>query len=163
MKTFYRLTLAAALVAFAAATASAQVTRTLTINATVSARAVITLSVASVSFADADPDTVPNIIASSAVTVSARSRTSAGNAVTLTIEAPNLVEPVNSGVIAASQISWAANGDLAGGVLSNAPGTLVTSTNSGWRSGDMTFVLVNSWNYNVGAYSTTVTYTLSAP
>ena len=162
MKTFFRLTLAAALVALAAATASAQVTQTLTINAAVNARATITLSVGSVDFADADPDVSPTINASGAVTVTAKSRTSQGNAVTLTIEAPDLTE-VGGGTIAASQISWAANGDLSGCTLSNAAVSLVSSTNSGQRTGDMTFVLVNDWAYAVGAYSTTVTYTLSAP
>jgi len=162
MRIFFRLTLAAAFVAFAAATASAQVTETLTINAAVSARASITLGVASVDFADADPDNFPNINASAAVSVTAKSRTSQGNAVTLTIEAPDLTE-VGGGTIAASQISWVANGDLAGGTLSNAAVTLVSSTNSGQRTGDMAFVLINSWAYAVGAYSTTVTYTLSAP
>jgi len=162
MKTLFRLTLAAALVAFAAATASAQITETLTINAAVSARASITLGVASVDFADADPDLSPTINASAAVSVTAKSRTSQGNAVTLTIEAPDLTEG-GGGTIAASQISWAANGDLSGGTLSNAAVSLVSSTNSGQRTGDMTFVLVNDWAYAVGAYSTTVTYTLSAP
>ena len=162
MKTLFRLTLAAAFVAFAAATASAQVTETLTINAAVNARASITLGVASVDFADADPDLSATINASAAVSVTAKSRTSQGNAVTLTIEAPDLTE-VGGGTIAASQISWAGNGDLAGGTLSNAAVTLVSSTNSGQRTGDMTFVLVNDWAYAVGAYSTTVTYTLSAP
>jgi hypothetical protein len=162
MRIFFRLTLAAAFVAFAAATASAQVTETLTINAAVNARATLTLSVGAISFADSDPDTVPDITASDVVTVTAKSRTSQGNAVTLTIQAPDLTE-VGGGTIAASQISWAANGDLSGGTLSNAAVTLVSSTNSGQRTGDMTLVLVNSWAYAVGAYSTTVTYTLSAP
>jgi len=162
MKTLFRLTLAAALLAFATASASAQVNQTLTINAAVNARASLTLSVASVSFADSDPDTVPNITASAAVTVTAKSRTSNGNAVTLTVLAPDLTE-VGGGTIAASQISWGANGDLSAGTLSNAAVTLVSSTNSGQRAGDMTLVMVNDWAYATGAYSTTVTYTLSAP
>jgi len=162
MKTLFRLTLAAVLLAFATASASAQVTQNLTINAAVNARATLTLSVGSVSFADSDPDTVPTITASAAVSVTAKSRTSQGNAVTLTVAAPDLTEG-GGGTIAASQISWAANGDLSGGTLSNVDVTLVSSTNSGQRTGDMTFVLVNDWAYAVGAYSTTVTYTLSAP
>jgi len=161
MKTFFRITLAAALVAFTAATASAQVTQTLTINAAVNARATLTLSVGSVSFADSDPDTVPSINASSAVTVTAKSRTSGGNAVTLTVSAPDLTS--GGDTIAIGNITWAANGDLAGGTLSNAAVTLVNSTNSGMRTGDMSFVLANSWAYAIGNYSTTVTYTLSAP
>lgn len=162
MKTFFRLTLAAALVAFAATTASAQATQSLTISAAVNARATLTLSVGAISFADSDPDSVPSITASDVVSVTAKSRTSQGNAVTLTISAPDLSE-VGGGTILASQITWAANGDLSGGTLSNAAVTLVSSTNSGLRTGDMTFVLANSWDYAVGAYSTTVTYTLSAP
>lgn len=162
MRTLFRLTLAAVLLAFATASASAQVTQTLTINAAVNARASLTLSVGSVSFADADPDVTPNITASAAVSVTAKSRTAQGNAVTLTVSAPDLTE-VGGGTIAASQFSWAANGDLSGGTLSNAAVTLVSSTNSGQRTGDMTFVLVNSWTYATGNYSTTVTYTLSAP
>jgi hypothetical protein len=160
MKTFFRLTLAAALVAFAATTASAQIQETLQINAAVNARATLTLSAAVVSFADSDPDTVLSIDASVAVTVTAKSRTAGGNAVTLTVSAPDLVS--GGDTIAISNITWAGNGDLAGGTLSNAEVTLVSSTNSGLRTGDMLFVLANSWTYEVGNYATTVTYTLSA-
>ena len=36
-------------------------------------------------------------------------------------------------------------------------------TGSGNRAGTQTYKLANSWSYATGAYSTSVTYTLTAP
>ena len=163
MRTTLRILVAtAAITAFGAVNASAQITQNLSVTATVNARATLTLSVAAVNFPDSDPDTVPSIPGSATVTVTAKSRTAGGNPVTLTIQAGT---DLTSGgdTIAVSNISWLANGDLAGGSLATTPVTLVNSTNSGLRTGDMAFALVNSWAYAPGNYSTTVTYTLSAP
>jgi hypothetical protein len=163
MRTTIRVLAAtAAAVAFGAADASAQITQNLTMTATVNARASLTLSVAAVNFPDSDPDTVPNISADNPVLVTAKSRTAGGNPVTLTVQAGTDLTS-GSDVIPVSNISWAANGDLAGGSLATSPVTLVNSSNSGLRTGTMSFVLLNDWAYVPGSYTATVTYTLSAP
>ena len=142
--------------------AAAQATQNLTVSAAVSARASLTLSAAAVAFADADPDLTPNITGAPVISVTAKSRTSGGNAVTLTVQAAT---DLTSGgdTIAASNVTWTATGDLSAGTLDLAAVTIGNWSNSGSRSGDMTFALVNSWTYATGNYSTTVTYTLSAP
>lgn len=160
--TFLSLAAVAAMLVFVAAPSSAQQTANLAVSATVSARATLTVSAAAVSFADADPDTTPTITGAPVLTVTAKSRTSAGNAVTLTVQAgTNLLSGADS--IAASNVDWTATADLSAGTLSTAAVTIGSWTNSGSRSGTMTYRLTNSWTYATGNYSTTVTYTLSAP
>ena len=142
--------------------AAAQPTANLTVSAAVNARASLTLSAAGVAFADADPDVTPNITGAPVITVTAKSRTSGGNAVTLTVQAATALTS-GTDTIAASNVTWPAAGDLSAGTLDTAAVTIGSWTNSGSRSGNMTFSLVNSWAYATGNYSTTVTYTLSAP
>lgn len=157
----FLIAVAASLV-LAGAPAAAQQTANLTVNATVAARASLTLSNAALAFADADPDTTPNITASPVVTVTARSRTTGGNAVSLTVVA---LTDLTSGLdtIAASNISWTATGALNAGTLGLAPVSIGSWTGSGFRTGNMTFALINSWAYAIGNYTATVVYTLSAP
>jgi hypothetical protein len=142
--------------------AAAQPTANLTVSATVGARASLTLSAAAVAFADADPDTTPNITGAPVISVAAKSRTSGGNAVTLTVQAATALTS-GGDTIAASNVTWTATGDLSAGTLDTAAVTIGSWTNSGSRGGNMTFALANSWTYAIGNYSTTVTYTLSAP
>jgi hypothetical protein len=143
--------------------AAAQSTADLTVSAAVNARASLTLSDAGVAFADADPDVTANITGAPVLTVTAKSRTSNGNAVTLTVQAATALTSGGGDTIAASNVTWAATGDLSAGTLDTAAVTIGNWSNSGSRSGNMTFSLVNSWAYATGNYSTTVTYTLSAP
>jgi hypothetical protein len=158
----FTLLLVAGLVVAATPVAAQPQTANLTVTAQVNARAVLTLSSATVAFADADPDTTPSITGSPVLTVTAKSRTSAGNAVTLTVQAGG---PLTSGTdtIAVSNVSWTATGDVSAGTLSTSAVTIGSWTSSGNRQGNMTFALTNSWAYATGNYSTTVTFTLSAP
>lgn len=156
------LLLVAGLLASTTPAAAQAQTANVSVTAAVNARAILTVSAPAVDFADADPDSSPTITGSPVLTVTAKSRTSAGNAVTLTLKAAS---DLTSGTdtIPVSNVSWTASGDLDAGTLSTTDVTVGSWTNSGQRSGTMTFSLVNSWSYATGNYTTTVTFTLSAP
>lgn len=161
-RTLLLLGLVAAALVLSGTPAAAQPTVNLTVTAAVAARASLTLSSAALTFVDADPDTVPSITGNPAITVTARSRTTGGNAVSLTVVA---LTDLTSGLdtIPAANISWAATGALTAGTLGLAPVTIGNWSGSGFRTGDMTFALINSWAYAIGNYTATVVYTLSAP
>jgi hypothetical protein len=143
--------------------AAQQVTATATFNATFSGMARLTFSSASVSFPDADPDTVPNIPAvQGPIAITAKARTSGTGAVTLTVQAS---DDLRSGVntIPASNITWTCSGaGFTGGTLSAAtPQIVATWVASGVRTGTQTFFFKNLWSYPTGIYTLTMTYTLS--
>lgn len=139
-------------------------TDTATLNASVNGLARLSLSTFTVSFPDADPDTVPNIPASQGpVTISAKARTSVNGAVTLTVQA---ADQLRSGLntIPASQVTWTASGSgFSGGTLSAASAQPVAGwTGSGVHTGTQTFFFKNLWSYASGTYTLTMTFTLSA-
>ena len=115
-----RLLLVAALAAWPNPAAAQSDTATL--NASVNTLARLSLSATSLTFPDADPDTVP-LIASTppTITITAKGRATEGGQITLTVQA---TDDLRSGVdtIPASAITWTATG--AGFV----PGTLSAST-----------------------------------
>lgn len=160
-------TAVAALAVFAIAIpATAQTTATATVNVTVnvSARATLDLhGTNSVTFADADPDTTPSISAP-VVTVDVKGRTSAGSNVTLTVVS-NQDLTSGSDTIAIGNLTWTAAGTgFSPGTMNKTTAQTVGSwTGSGSHSGTVTLQLANSWAYNAGAYTATLTYTLTAP
>ena len=135
-------------------------TKVLTINATVSARATLTLGVAAINFPDADPDSGPILATENPVSVTAKIRTSAAGNVTLTCIAGGDLGP-----IPISNVTWTAAGNgFVGGTMSSTVGQSAGSwVGSGNRSSSFTYSLANSWDYTVGSYSQSVTYTLTAP
>jgi hypothetical protein len=143
----------------------ASITRNATMTATVNALAKLTLSRATLSFPDADPDTVPNITASGGpLAITAKARTAIGSTVTLSVQASgNLQSGLDA--IPISQVSWTAAGPgFVGGTLSSTTAQPVgTWISSGSWSGTQTYSLANSWSYVPGTYSATLTYTLTAP
>jgi phage tail sheath gpL-like len=144
---------------------AASATSSVTVSATVAATAKLSLSAATVSFANADPDTTPSIAASEgAITVTAKGKTAAGSNITLTLQA---ADDLKSGtdVILASAVTWTATGTgFVAGTMSKAAAVSVGSwTGSGNRAGSLSFALVNSWSYPTGSYSAAATYTLTAP
>lgn len=145
---------------FAQTTATANVTATAAVAA--KARLEITGAVA---FADADPETVATIDASSALDVTVRARTGPAETVTLTVIAGDDLKTAASDVIAINNLTWTVTGaGFAGGTASKAAAQSVGSwTGSGTRSGTQSYKLTNSWAYATGNYSVTLTYTLSAP
>lgn len=140
-------------------------TANLTINATVSARAELALAPTTINFADASPTTTASVPADNPVAVTARVRTGRATAATLTVAATtDLVSGSDS--IPISNVSWTASGApfIAGALNLTTPQSAATFGNgSGLFTGTYNFALANSWNYNTGSYTATVTYTLTAP
>jgi hypothetical protein len=158
--------IAALTVLAAAAPALAQSTATATVNVTVnvSARATLDLhGTSAVTFADADPDTTSSI-AAPAMTVDVKGRTSGGSNVTLTvISSQDLTSGADT--IGIANLTWTSTGSgFAAGTMNKTTAQTVGSwAGSGTHSGAVTLKLANSWAYNAGAYSATLTYTLTAP
>jgi hypothetical protein len=148
--------------------AFAQTTDTaiLTINATVASRADLTLEVGAINFPDRDPETVLSIPADeNTVDVRVKVRTGSASAVTLTHQAAG---PLSNGTdtIPISNVTWTAAGDagFVGGTMSSAaPVTAGSWTGSGNRSGTFSYFLANSWDYALGSYTVSSTYTLTIP
>jgi hypothetical protein len=152
--------------AFAAFVAPAEAqTSTATLSADIGTLAKLTLSTATVSFPDADPDLVPQIPSlGGPIAITAKSRATGASQVMLTVVAS---DDLRSGlqVIAASAITWTATGPgFQPGTLSQTtPVTLAQWTGSGVRSGTQQFMFRNLWTYATGTFTASLTYTLSAP
>jgi hypothetical protein len=165
MKTRYTL-LGIALLAIAVAQplGAATTTTNVTVSATVSATASLEIGSATVSFPDANPDTTPSITASpAALSVTAKGKTSAGSIVTLTLQAADNLKS-GSDTILISNVTWTAGGTgFSAGTMATTAVSVGSWTNSGNRAGTLSFVLANSWDYPTGDYSTSATFTLTAP
>lgn len=161
------LVLGIALLALAAAQplVATSATSNLTVNATVSAMASLSIGSAAINFPDANPDSTPSIAATqNPVAVDAKGKTSAGSSITLTLVAADDLTS-GSDTIAISNVTWTASGvGFVEGTMNKTSAQAVGSwTNSGNRSGSLSFALANSWAYATGTYSTTATFTLTAP
>jgi hypothetical protein len=156
------LTVVAVLLVAGTVAYAATDTKVVTVNAAVSATAKLTLSALTVNFPDADPDLTPTITVAP-ITVTASGKCAKGNNVTLTVQAGG---PLTSGTdtIAISNITWAVTGaGYAAGTMASASAVSLGSwLNSGSYVGTQTYSLANSWAYATGAYTTAVTYTLTA-
>lgn len=156
---------AAAMVALMSTTAFAQTTVNGAINVTanVNAKAKLTLGVAAINFADADPDLSPSI-AATAFNVAVKARTTGGSTVTLTVLASDdLISGTD--VIGIGALTWTATGaGFAPGTSNKTTAQTVGSwTGSGNNSGTQTYELLNSWTYATGTYAATLNYTLTVP
>ncbi len=145
-----------------AGSAEAQSIQVLTINASVLSRAELTLSPTTINFPDANPTTTPSIAADSPVAVNARVRTTGTPTLRVLANADLTSGP---DTIGADQVTWTAGAPFIAGTMNivtpQDAATFVAG--SGQYSGTYTFALANSWSYAVGAYTTTATYTLTAP
>jgi hypothetical protein len=144
--------------------AAAGQTQTATLNAAFSGMAKLSLSAGSLSFPDADPDTVPQVPSTPAtVTIVARGRAALNGAVTVTVLAS---DDLRSGIstLPASTITWTATGAgfVAGTLSKTTPQPVGTWTGSGVRSGTQSFFFQNLWTHPTGTYTLTLLYTLSA-
>jgi hypothetical protein len=163
-RTFLLLSFCLSLLTAATAGAVAE-QAAMTMNTSISGRASLVLGSANVSFPSADPSLVPVIpAAENPVPVTARVRTGSGSAATLQVLAGG---DLTSGgdTIAVGNVSWSATGGgFSPGAMSKTAAQGAGSwTGPGERSGSFSYFLANSWAYPAGAYSTTVTYTLTAP
>ena len=116
-----------------------------------------------VTFPANDPDAVP-VIAAAPIRVSYVAQGSKGNPWTITVRAEgDLI--AGAATIAISNISWVATPTptFRNGTLTTVAQTLATGTGIALERGDVTFRFVNSWNYAVGNYTQTITFTLSSP
>jgi hypothetical protein len=117
-----------------------------------------------ISFPSSDPDTVP-VIAAAPIRVSYIAQGSRANPWTITIRAdgPSLVSGAST--IPVSNISWTStpNPPFRNGTLSTVAQILATGSGINVDRGDVTFRFTNSWNYTVGTYTQTITFTLSSP
>jgi len=168
MKTLKIFTLIMAATIFLGAAEALAVTDTesLTINATVASKAKLTLGESTINFPDADPDSVSSISANeNAVSVEVKARTSSGGSVTLVVQAAAADLVDGSKTIPIGNVTWTAAGDgFVGGTMDNVtPQSAGSWTGSGTRSSTFSYFLANSWSYQPGAYTQTVTYTLTAP
>ncbi len=126
----------------------------------------LTLSSASIPFASADPDTTP-LVAAPVFTVSYRVRGNADGNWAITVLASG---DLSSGfsTIPISAITWTATPapPFQGGTMS---ATLAQTLASGTGNvnpeddGFVVFYLANSWSHDTGTYTSTFTFTLSAP
>jgi hypothetical protein len=142
----------------------AQNTFTVSATFTVAAQTKLTFSATTLAFPNSDPDTVPLIPASqNPVTVTATARFGSGQAILTVMASDDLRSGMNT--IAISALKWTAGGPgFVGGMMSRTVAQTVATWNSSGRyAGTLMFTLDNSWNYAVGNYGTTLTYTLSTP
>ena len=145
---------------------SAQQTGPLAVNMAVNERAKLTLGVAAINFADADPDTTPSIPATeNAVSVTAKVRTGVSSTSTLTHRASGNLSAGPGITIPITNVSWTATGaGYVAGTMSSSSNVPVGSwTGSGSYSGTFSYFIVNSWSYTTGSYTVSTTYTLTAP
>jgi hypothetical protein len=141
---------------------------TVNVNANVNAKAKLTINggaAASISFADADPDVLATLPAAP-LTIAVKARTSGTGAVTLTVRASQDLTSATSDTIAISALKWTSTGTnfaLNGTSSSGGEVNVMSATGSGNHTGIQTYTLDNSWAYATGVYTTTLTYTLTAP
>ena len=138
---------------------------TATLSANVSTSAKLTLSTASLSFPDADPDSIPQIPSNGGpLLITAKARANPGAQVTLTVQASDdLRSGIN--VLPASHITWTATGPgfVAGTLSAATPVSVAAWTGSGVRSGTQQLYFRNLWTHPTGTYTVSLLYTLSAP
>jgi hypothetical protein len=128
-------------------------------------RVALTLSSATLTFPDANPETQPQLGAlEGPLTIRARAAGQPGTTAVLTLQAS---DDLRSGldVIPAGAITWTASGPgfVPGTLSSTTAQTVGTWATPGQHVGAQTFLLANSWQYAVGSYSVRLTYTLVTP
>jgi len=126
----------------------------------------LTIAPSTITFISADPDTTPSIAAPS-ITVSYRVRNNASGSWQISLLASGDLT-AGSATIPITNVTWTASPTppFQAGTLSR---TLALALASGTgnvqntTTGTVVFRLANSWTYNVGNYSTSVVFTLTAP
>jgi len=125
----------------------------------------LSLSRTTIPFASADPDTTPSI-AAPVVTVTYRVRFNGGNNWQLTLLASGDLSS-GSATIAVSNVTWTATpAPFQAGTMNRAVAQRLaggTGDINPARTGQVTFFLANSWSYDVGTYTASFIFTLTAP
>jgi hypothetical protein len=162
MKTGRILLLSGILILMLSGFAIAANTASVSITATVSPSATLEVVPLAIVFPDSDPDS--GAITGTVLTITSKVKTGGIHAADLTWKAPDLSNGTDT--IAISNVSWTAQGTGTGyvdGTLSNTDVNVGHWTHSGNYVGTLTPKLVNSWDYNVGTYTSASTFTLSSP
>jgi hypothetical protein len=120
----------------------------------------------SISFADADPDTTASITAANVVVNYRVTGNAGGNWRITVISGTDLTSGGAS--IPISNVTWTATPAppfQPGTMSTTVQQTMAAGTGNvnSTRTGTVVFRLANSWSYNVGAYTATFTFTLTAP
>ena len=119
--------------------------------------------IGTISFPDGNPDTVPQLGPDNMM-IQARVRCGTGAWILTVIADDDLRD--GTATIPASAVTWQGwpSGRWNNGNLSTTVPFVVGSGSNPTNSvGLCRFYLDNSWDYNVGSYTTTATYTLSSP
>jgi hypothetical protein len=145
--------LGALLAPFVAGNASAQIVQ-------------LTISPQTIAFPSADPDTTP-VLTAPPLTVTYRVYVSFGSEWRITALASDDFRN-GSSVIPASAVTWTASPTppfRAGTLSSSLAQTLASGTGDVFYHADSTisFSMPNAWSYDVGTYTTTITFTISCP
>jgi len=156
-------TAAAVLMMSTAAFAQQTDSKSVSVTAQVNAKARLDLNAFSTSFDDPDPETVATYTAVTPIDVTVKARTSAAGAVTLTVQASDDLKTTASDVIPIANLTWTASGLTAGTMSKLSAVTIGSWSGPGTHNGTQTYKLVNSWSYVTGTYTTSITYTLTAP
>jgi hypothetical protein len=125
---------------------------------------VLQVQPATITFASSDPDTVP-VISAAPVRVTYMVAGPTRRPWTITIRAGGELTS-GASTIPISNVSWVATPSppFRSGTLNTTAQILATGSGTApVERGDVTFRFVNSWNYTVGTYSQTITFTLSSP
>ncbi len=125
---------------------------------------VLSLSPSTITFSAADPDTTPTITAPS-VTVEYEVEDNGSNNWRITLLAGGDLT-TGSATIAITNVTWTATPAppfQAGTLSKTVAQTLASGTGIPNQTGTVVFRLANSWTYNVGTYTASVVFTLSAP
>ena len=136
-----------------------------TLSLNLMGRAKLEMGMAGVSFPEADPDSVPSIAASqNPIPVTCSMRT--GSALTATLNClagGDFISGTSS--ILVGNMRWEATGSgyVAGTMNKTTRQVAGNWTGSGRFAGAFSFFFANSWSYNAGNYSTTISYDLIAP
>jgi hypothetical protein len=165
MKAVWTGAVAAAVVLLANPVSAANDTKNVTVTVHVNARAKLTLTATAVDFADTDPDSGGGVINATPFNVNVKARTTRTGTVNLDVSAPDFSNGSGDS-IAIGKLSYAATGStgyVAGNPFTTGAASAGTWTGSGNQAGTHTYTLVNDWAYNTGTYTSSVTYTLTAP
>jgi hypothetical protein len=164
------LTILALILIGAGAAWGASASKDVTLSATVASTAKLTLATSTITFPDADPDTVANIPANEKnIAVTAKVKTGALTTATLTVLAADDLMSGTDAIKISNVTSTATNTTgsffLAGPITwsKTAPGATVGQGHSGSYAGIFNWFLANSWDYATGNYSAQAQYTLTAP
>lgn len=126
----------------------------------------LSISPTTITFASADPDTVP-VVSSAVVQVTYRVRqNNTGPWILSVLANGHLI--AGSSSVDISSVSWVATPapPFQNGVMSRTVAQRVASGTGNVnpaRQGQITFRLANSWNYAAGLYTQTIVFTLTAP